>query len=55
MAVMKNFLYALCIAAAILLATGCRSFWQPGGEGATEQLPWNTPASWEGEIIGVPY
>jgi len=54
-AVMKKLFYALCFVVTIFLAGGCRSFWgPPEGEGA-EQLPWNQPESWEGQVIGVPY
>jgi len=42
----------LCLVAVVGLACGCRT----AGPGENDdQLPWNTPASWEGQIIGVPY
>ena len=53
---MKNFFYTLFLAAAVLLlGGGCRTFFEPEGIDGNEQLPWNAPAGWEGDVIGVPY
>ena len=38
------------------LLAGCRSLNVPDDSTQQpEQLPWNTPASWENSIIGIPY
>ncbi|MFA5203154.1 MAG: hypothetical protein WC708_02005 [Lentisphaeria bacterium] len=40
----------------LLLAAGCESTPQTSAPGApVDQLPWNTPATWENSVIGVPY
>jgi starvation-inducible outer membrane lipoprotein len=49
---------AICLAALLGLLflglAGCASL--PAEEqGAGNQLPWNSPAGWEGTTIGVPY
>lgn len=52
---MKRAILALLLAATTaLLSTGCRTVAEDD-ENAVDQLPWNTPASWEGQVIGVPY
>jgi uncharacterized protein YceK len=39
----------------LLLAAGCASIFRDEGPSDGNQLPWNTPASWEGQGIGMPY
>ena len=38
----------------LLAASGCRMVSEGDGDGV-EELPWNMPASWEGQILGIPY
>lgn len=39
----------------LLLVCGCRSILrEEEGEGG-DGLPWNSPAGWENQVIGVPY
>lgn len=52
---MKRAILALLLAATTaLLGAGCRTVAEDDSN-AADQLPWNTPASWEGQVIGVPY
>jgi len=52
---MKRIAVLLALAGLIALsASGCRLLTE-ADENAVDQLPWNTPATWEGQIIGVPY
>ncbi len=49
-------LLMVAMAAVLMLAHGCESVPPSSAPGApVEQLPWNTPASWENSAIGVPY
>ncbi|MBT3380069.1 MAG: hypothetical protein HN742_22600 [Lentisphaerae bacterium] len=51
---MKRLLVAMLLATVTaVLSCGCRTV--PEDENAVDQLPWNTPAGWEGQVIGVPY
>ncbi len=48
----------LCSAliALVLTCSGCLS--TPPGDGGKDSqtpLPWNSPAAWEGQVIGLPY
>ena len=52
---MKIAAVILAVALGVLLLTGCHSLTAPGENQNLDQLPWNTPASWENSIIGVPY
>lgn len=45
------FLFAMII----IGGTGCSSPPRAEGESAVDQLPWNRPAGWEGQVIGLPY
>jgi uncharacterized protein YceK len=45
----------IAIATALLLSAGCASIFREEGPSDGSQLPWNTPASWEGQGIGMPY
>jgi len=47
-------IYLMAILCGFLLS-GCQSFSTTDGSQQLEQLPWNTPASWENSIIGIPY
>lgn len=46
----------MVMAILMVVAVGCESTPQSSTPGApVEQLPWNTPATWENSVIGVPY
>jgi len=45
---------ALLVITALMGGAGCRTGDDPAGAGM-DPLPWNTPAGWEGRILGVPY
>lgn len=39
----------------LLLGSGCASIFREQESSRGDQLPWNTPANWEGQGIGLPY
>jgi uncharacterized protein YceK len=45
----------IALLAALLLASGCASIFREEAPSDGNQLPWNTPAGWEGQGIGLPY
>jgi hypothetical protein len=46
----------LLLLALSLCFAGCRALIGPEGEQAAEDAkPWNQPAAWEGQVLGVPY
>jgi hypothetical protein len=45
----------LALVGALLLAAGCASLVRDEGPSDGDQLPWNTPAGWEGQGVGLPY
>ena len=50
----KRIALLFCLVVVVGFASGCRTASEEPGDNL-DQLPWNTPASWEGQIIGVPY
>ena len=34
---------------------GCGTLLESDPDNATDEQPWNRPADWEGQILGVPY
>ena len=49
-------LRCLALLALCLSFGGCRALIGPEGEQAAEDSkPWNQPAAWEGQVLGVPY
>jgi hypothetical protein len=44
---------AVLVLAISLALAGCAS--TPTDPDGVGELPWNTPASWEGQFLGVPY
>ncbi len=52
---MKRLLLAtVCVGFLLVAGTGCRTT-LPEDEQTVEELPWNSPAGWEGQTLGVPY
>ncbi len=49
---MRNLAALLTALVLLALACGCAS---AGREPATDNMPWNTPAAWEGGVLGIPY
>lgn len=45
----------LLLLAGLLLAVGCASILREEESPGSGQLPWNTPAGWEGQGVGLPY
>ncbi len=45
------------LAALCLALGGCRTLIgpEPGEQSAEDAKPWNQPAGWEGQVLGVPY
>ncbi len=44
---------AVLLLLTVVLASGCRTV--PGTDADMDVQPWNTPAAWEGQGIGMPY
>gem|GEM_PF-5315369 len=52
----KSFFISLMFSLGLLLlvvGTGCRT--PASGDSGADELPWNSPASWEGRTLGAPY
>ena len=45
----------VALVAALLSVAGCASIFREEPPADGNQLPWNTPANWEGQGIGLPY
>lgn len=39
----------------LMVLTGCQTTGEDDAEPEVNQRAWNSPASWEGTIIGIPY
>lgn len=52
---MKRALRLIALIAALLAAAGCASIFREEEPTDGNQLPWNTPANWEGQGVGLPY
>jgi len=50
----KSLLVVLISGLLVLTGAGCRFLDTPADSDVGE-LPWNTPAGWEGQILGLPY
>jgi len=51
----SRLLRSLILLAILLLGAGCASILREQEPTRGDQLPWNTPANWEGQGLGLPY
>jgi hypothetical protein len=47
-------IHLLALLAALLLSSGCASIIREEDDANGNEMPWNTPAPWEGQGIGLP-
>jgi len=50
----RSFLLLLVVLLGVLAAAGCRTV-QDDQTRRVDPLPWNEPAGWENNVIGVPF